>query len=108
MRRETMKGKVRRGKENIFSEKELNIWRKTCQKRITRMVKLVRKLRLCCYDSQVRRDLQQRNTKSHVVKRSIPMNLELWEFWFQQKSDCNTFGEVEREKRDKQPKTSFQ
>ena len=68
-RRETMKGKVRRGKENIFSEKELNIWRKTCQKRIIRMVKLVRKLRLCCYDSQVSRDLQQRNTKSHVVKR---------------------------------------
>lgn len=55
-------------------------------------------------------EISSKETQSPMwLKGSIPMNLELWELlWFQQKSDYNTFGEVEREKRDKQPKTSFQ
>lgn len=63
-----MKRKVRRGKKNIFSERVEHL-EKDLPEKIIRMIKLVRKLRLCCYDSQVSRDLQQRNAKSHVVKR---------------------------------------
>ena len=58
MGRETTKGKGRGEKENVFPEKQLNTCKQKCQKRIARMVKPVRKLRLCCRESQGSRDLQ--------------------------------------------------